>query len=99
MKTTSINGIVITQHRKNIAKYVSLLIDNAQKLIKEGKPLCEISDILRDQLATNTRNTRIYISYLPIKTWNKNEYIGIRDSSQDCTLISIRRESSKEKQP
>ena len=86
---TIVNNYEITQQRKNITKFVESLKEKAIRMINEGRTLQEIKTELYKDVEDNKKNTRIYVSYWPVTDWNKRELLSIRDSSQDCTLVSI----------
>jgi len=88
MKIT-INNYEITQHRKNITRFVESLKNKACHLLQEGNNLQAINTELQNDIKANERNERIYVSFWPITDWNKRELLSIRDNSQDCTLVSI----------
>ena len=89
MELITINGFIVNQHRKNINILVMKCKEHALELLADGKSLKDVSEELKNMVASNKRNIRVYISYWPKTEWNKNESLNIRDKGQDCTYVSI----------
>jgi hypothetical protein len=89
MEATFINGYKISQHRKNIAKFVIRMKDRACHLLSQGNNLEEVDRVLSLYMKEIEYHGSIYISYMPVNNWNDRERLFIRNSAGDYTLVSI----------
>ena len=83
----------VKRHRKNLPKFVERLVDRACHLLSQNNNLEEINKVLRLHLKDIEYNGSIYISYMPVNTWNAKERLFIRNSNGDYTLVSIQTKS------
>lgn len=89
METKIVAGHKVATFRKNNSKLVLSMRDKAMELLAQNKPLQEIKDEREIILKGYKRYTSTYVSFYPITDWNKRESLSIRDSSYDCTYVSI----------
>lgn len=89
MKKQEVSGYIIKTHRKNTPKLALELRERAICLLSTGQSLEAVSRELAATLGANKRNRRIYVSFWMLSEWNKKEALYVRNSSEDCTYISI----------
>ncbi|GAB6123049.1 hypothetical protein [Dysgonomonas termitidis] len=87
MERTIVNGHYVSQHRKNITKFVQRLKDEAVSMLEEGKTLKEIYDALNPEI--HSKANGIYTSYRAACEWAKYDALHIRNANGDYTIITI----------
>jgi hypothetical protein len=89
METTILNGYEINRYRKKITKFVQRLTDRACNLLIRDKSLEEVSENLHLYMNEIEYHGSIYVTYFGACEWNDKEYLYIRNSNGDYTLVSI----------
>lgn len=90
MEKQEVSGYIITTHRKNTPRLALELRERAIYLLSTGQSLEAVSREMDAILCANKRNSRIYVSYWKVTGWDKKENLYIRNTSEDCSYVSIR---------